>query len=230
MMRNLKICMTLAAVLAIGAIGAGTAQAGALDVGPTAAGVISAWTTGTQTAPKNHKFTVTSVSGVVLTSLVCSNTSYDITISGLSSNSAVSVSEMTATPTAAGCELGGLAASVATGSCKYTFSGEGTAALTFNMSIVGCTSTLTVTQGTCVLSIPSTSVTLEKVTFTSVAGPPKHVLMTLALRKIPITGGTGCPANLQAAGNTADLSGTTTTKAFSDLNGEEGAQINLEAT
>jgi hypothetical protein len=228
MKRNLKVGAVLAAVLAMSVIGAVTAQAGQLKVGPASNGSTSAWLTGSQTAAKN-KLTITSVSGVALTSVVCNVTNFDITVSGLSSTSAVSIEEVTTTPTISGCEIGGLAATVNISSCKYTLSGVGTAALTANVSLTACTSAITFTEGTCVLSIPSTSATLEKITYASVAGPPKSVLGTLALKKIPVTAGAGCPANLQAAGNTGDLSGAVSTKAFSDDGGgTEGTQINLE--
>ncbi len=59
---------------------------------------------------------------------------------------------------------------------------------------------------------------------------PKHVLATLELANIPVTGDSDCPVNLQAAGNTGDLSGTQTIKAFSIPGGFEGAQVSLQAS
>lgn len=220
MMRNLKIGMVLGAVLAMSAIGAGTALAsGSLDVGASPAVITGIQ--GTQ-----NKLTVTSASGASLTSVVCETSSIDAT------SSTASVTELTVQPTYASCTLGGLAASIAPGTCRYTLdSSSSTEPTTASVSVTSCTSTLTITQGTCVLSVASTSTKLEQVTFASVAGSsPKHVSVTLSVKKIPITGGTGCPANLQAAGLTGDLSGTLTVKAYSDSAGGEGTQVSLEAT
>ncbi len=225
MMRNLKIGVILAAVLATSAIGAASAQAGSLDVGAA-----PAWLTGTQenTASGKHKWIVTSVSGVTLTTVKCTTANYDITTSTLS------VTHFTATPTFGGaneCELGGLAATVSPGTCTFTFSGVGLAALSFDVSVVNCTSTLSIVQGSCTLSVPNTVETLKTVSFTSTTGlSPDHVTLHFELKKIPISGSAGCPANLVGSTNTADTSGTITTKAFSDINGVEGSQVSLTAT
>jgi hypothetical protein len=225
MNRTIKLGIAITAVLALSAIAAAAAQAGSLDLG--AAPALLTGEQGT-TASTKIKATVTSASGALLTTAKCSQ------VSGGGTTSTASVTEFTLTPSfggVGGCELGGLSATIAFGSCTITLSGVGTAALTTNGSIVGCTSPATITQGTCVLSVTSTSTTVEKVTAASVAGPPKHIVATLAIQKVPVTGGSGCPANLQAAGLTGDLNGTLTIKAFSDAGGGlEGSQVSLEAT
>ncbi len=217
MIRTFKLGIAVVAVLVMSVIGAAAAQAGSLDVGAS-----PAWLTGSQVV--KNKLTVTSAAGVDLATVKFGTANYDIT------TSTTSVTHMTSTPTIGECELGALEATCSPGTCRFTLSGVGTPALTFDFSITSCTSVFTITQGACVLTIPSTGV-LEKVLFSSVAGAvPKHVLATLEVKKIPVEGDVGCPAALQAAGNTGDLSGTITTKAFSDVSGVEGAQVNLEAT
>lgn len=223
-MSNLKLGMVIAAMLVMSAIGASAAQAGSLDVGAAPAIL-----TGEQgsTAASKAKLTVTSASGETLTTAKCA------TATGGATTSTLSVTEETLTPSFGSpgtCELGGLSATISIGTCTLTLSGVGTPARTANGSIAGCTSPATITQGTCVLSATSTSTTLEKATATSVAGPPKHIAVTLEVKKIPVTGGAGCPTNLQGAGLTGDLSGTLTIKAYSDVSGVEGVQTSLEAT
>ncbi len=225
-MRNLKIGMVLAAVLAMSVIGAAAAQAGSLDVG--IAGAKLEGTQGTTAATKD-KLTVTSATGTeTLTTVKCTTA----TIEGVTSTTSVTSLEVTPKYGAAGtCELGGLSATVSPGTCKYTLSGVGTAAKVANASVTGCTSTLSITQGTCTLSVTSTSPTsetLEKVSFASVAGAKSTVTATLEVKKIKVSGSTGCPANLQVAGNTGDLTGTQNVSAFENKAG--GAQVSLEAT
>ncbi len=222
MIRSIKLGAAIAVVLAIGAVGAAAAQAGALDVGAA-----PAWMTGTQgTGANQNKLTVTSSTGsLTLTTVKFGMSAFDIT------TTTPSVTHLTSTPTFGECLLGGLAASCNPGTCKFTLSGVGAPAFTFNVSITGCTSAFSITQGTCTLTIGSTSTTLEKIVFSSVAGSnPSHVLAVLEVRKIPVVGDPGCPPDLQQAGNTGDLSGTQTTKAFSDSGGVEGAQVSLVAT
>jgi hypothetical protein len=43
-------------------------------------------------------------------------------------------------------------------------------------------------------------------------------------------GSAGCPANLVGTGENGELNGTTTIKAYKDVAGVEGEQVDLEAT
>jgi hypothetical protein len=221
MMRNLKVGMVLAAALAMTAIGAAAAQAGSLDVGSTPATL-----KGSQSS--TVKLTVTSAAGAFLSTAKCTTASLHGT------TSTASVTEVTLTPSygaASTCELGGLAATVSPGSCKYTVSSIGTPANIANVSIAGCTAGLTIVQGSCTLTINSTSITLQKITFTSTNGlSPDHVITELEVTKIPINGSAGCPANLVGSTNTGDLSGVYTVKAYVDNGGFEGAQTSLTST
>ncbi len=223
MTRNLRIGMILTAALAISAFGAAAAQADSqFDIGAA-----PAWLTASQNA--QNKLTVTSASGVTLTTLKCGTWAYHATTSG-SQEPEVTFTQPLGNP--GECTLGGLEATVTPGTCKYTLTSTPTSQV-WNVDLVGCTSTLSITQGTCVLSVPSTSAALPKVTFVSVpatASTKAHVTATLEVKGLSVTGGSGCPANLQVAGNTADLTGTQTIKAYFDTGGTEGAQVSLIAT
>jgi hypothetical protein len=224
MMRNLKVGMVLAAVLAMSAIGASAAQAGSLDVG--AAPATLEGIQGSTVSTKAH-LTVTSSIGTPLSGSKCTTASIDAT------TSTSSVTELTITPSYGGagtCELGGLAATWSPGSCKFTLSGVGTAASIANVSVTGCTAGLSIVQGSCTLTISNTSVTLAQIKFTSTGGSPDHVTADLEITKIPITGSAGCPANLVGSTNTGDLSGEYTVKAYSDVGGVKGAQVSLTST
>jgi hypothetical protein len=220
MMRTLKVAMALMAVSAMSLVGVAAAQAttSGLDVG-----VAPAILTGEQVT--QNKLAVTSSTGTTLTTVKCSVAKLDAT------TTEKEVHEATLTPTYSTCEVGGLTATVNPNSCKYTLTDTLTA-LTANADVTECgTGKIEITQGTCVLTIGNTSTALEDITFSNVAGSsPKHVLATLNVKKIPVTGDSGCTANLQAAGLTGDLTGTQTVKAYEDISGAEGPQVSLEAT
>ncbi len=220
MTRTIRLGIAVTAVLAMSAIGAAAAEAGSLDIGGTPTLLTGEQGIGTA----KNKLTVTSSLGETLTTFKCMTASLEATTSFLSAT------ELTVTPKYSGCELGGILATVNSNSCKYTLSGVGVTPLAVNFSVTSCTSTLTITQGTCVLTIPSSSETLERVTFTNVSASPKNLTANLEVKKIKVFGGTGCPANLQALGNTGDLTGTQTLKSFVDSSGVEGTQVSLEAT
>jgi hypothetical protein len=225
MLRYFTTGLILAAILAMNAIGVSAAQAGSLD-----AGAVPAILTGTQgsTLSTKAKLVVTSVSGVTLSTVKCTTASLTAT------TFTTSVNEAVLTPSygvGASCELGGFAATVSPGTCKYTLSGVETAASIANASITGCTSTLAIVQGSCTLSVASTSVALAQVKFTNTSElTPDHMTADLEFTKIPISGSAGCPANLVGSTNTADLSGSYTFKAFTYEGCVEGAQVNLTTT
>lgn len=216
MIRNLKIGIVLAAVLAMSAIGASAQAASSLDVGAAPA-------TLTASQGVQNKLTITDA-GVVVTTVRCSTADLEAT------TTTTNVTEATVTPNygaAKMCELGGIAASVTVNGCKYTLKGTATA-LTWTADVV-CPAgkVIEIEQGTCVITVASQA-NLGTITFANVAVPPKHVTATLNIKGISVTGGLGCPANLQGV-KTADLTGTQTVKAFKD-EVVEGAQVNLEAT
>ncbi len=225
-MRNLKTGMVLAAMLAISAIGAAGAQAGSLDVGAA-----PAWLTGSQGAgTAKAKLAIKNSAEETLATVKCTNASITATTSTLS------VTETTVTPSYGNvlskeCELSGLAATVRPGSCKYTLSGVGSAANVAGAQVTSCTSVLEIEQGTCILTVASSTSEYQKLTFTSTTGlSPDHVTADLEVKNIALTGDSGCPSNLVGTATHGELTGSYTVKAFSDVNGVEGAQVSLTST
>jgi hypothetical protein len=221
MTRNLKaLGLSLVALVAVSAIAASAAQAGSLDVGAN-----PAWLTAEQAAGLAVPKLTLTASGLVVK---CQAARLEAT------TQAANVQEATAIPSYSdpGCTFGGTSMTVDVNGCKYTITGAGEPALTAKLDIVGCESGkhLTVTQGTCELTIPEQN-GLSHVVFSNVAGSkPTHAVISVTFQGITYEGDTGCGVNVQGLHHDADLNGETTLKAFQDINGIEGAQVSLEAT
>jgi hypothetical protein len=205
MLRNLKRGAVLCAALcALGVATASSAFAAEFTFGAAPAAI-----TGSQTA--QNIFTVKNTAGSGI-QVKCSVATFEGT------SSTTSGTDLTITPTYSGCTLGGLAATVKMNGCKYTFTGAGSAALTANVDIVGCTAskTITVTKGNCTIAVGEQS-GLTHVVFTSEGSASEmDVLATATVSNISSTQtGSECPAP-GATQSDGTYSGTVTVKAFSD--------------
>jgi hypothetical protein len=217
MIRKFKaVGVIFAAILAVSAIGASAASA----TSGLTPGANPAVITGNQTTAQKL------VLGASGTTIKCGTSNLSATTTG------TIVTEATLTPTYAGCTLAGLEATVVPNACKYTIKGTATA-LTATADVVGCAAgaPITITQGTCVITIGNQA-GLSKITFANSAGAvPDDVNVTLNVEKIAYTGGAGCPANVQGARTDGLLTGGYTARAYVDA-GEpfkEGSQVSLTA-
>jgi hypothetical protein len=222
MTRKIKILTTaLAALFAMVAVGVSAAQAASsLDVGANPA-FITAVQNLTNLPTFNFKKTQAESP---LTTAKCKTALLETT------TSAASVTEATLEPAFSGCTLGGLTASINVNGCRYTLTNTPTAKA-FNLDFTSCTKPLEIIQGTCVVTIGNQG-PLGTITMASLAGPPKEVEATFAVKGITWSAGAGCPANINETTNAAfaELTGITKFRALVDTGGVEGAQTSLEAT
>ena len=214
MTRNLKaLGLSLVALVAVSAIAASAAQAtaGELDIGTSPAIL-----TGQQTAHLKLRYTQSGLT------LQCTQANLE----GTTQSS--SVSEAQVTPQYGGCTYGGVASSIDVNGCKFTMTG-GVAANTAQVDIVGCTSSLTITQGSCSITVKEQG-PLSHIVFSNVPGSPTHIAANFTIQGIHYEGDAGCGTNVIGTHVDGDLTGEMTIKAFSDNNGFEGGQVALETT
>jgi hypothetical protein len=227
MTRTLKIFgLALGALTAVGAIGSSSAQAAAGELHFDAPQVGTILTAEQVT---QLKFTLTA-SGLVVK---CATAKFEGT------SLAATTTDVTLTPQFSSCTFGGVAATIDTNGCKYTLSGV--ASLTADAAITGCEGGkhLTITQGTCELTVPEQSelshVVFENKNPGAGEGEPmetntKDLLATVTIQGIHYEGDAGCGINLQGVHTDGDLQGTTTIRAFADDGGVEGEQAGLFGT
>jgi hypothetical protein len=223
MIRNLKVLgLAFAAVLSLGAVAVGSAQAASsLDVGAS-----PAWITGTQS--EQNKFTADGVTAK------CNAASFEAT------TQTANVTELTVTPkygeaVEAGkeCQLAGTNAKVKMNGCQYTFTNTATA-LTAEVDITNCNTGKTIeieeTTATCVFTVKAQG-PLSHVVFENEVTSPKTVVANATVTNIHfVEDGVNCPHN-NMTGTTAQYTGKVTLKAFGDVGGvEQSTQVNLEAT
>ncbi len=191
------------------------AQAEGLDVGST-----HAFLTAVQGAVKPIKLTLTSASGVALSTVKCPTNNYEGTVS--SSN----VTELTGSAIWKNCELGGLEASSDLMDCELVWT------WTFPAKThIKCgpgQGPVTIIQGSCVISIKAQTIPVSVANKGS--GATADIEATLAGTGVEWEGSSGCPSNLVGAHSTGDWSGLMTFKAFEDVSGVEGAEVSLQTT
>lgn len=218
MTRTLKLSVALAAILALGAVGASASRAeSSLDVGNTF--THWAWLTGTQST--QNKLIIATGGGNV--TLKCNTATVQGTT--LDGNN----TELTLAPKYSACTLAGLVATVHTNGCEYTLTPR--FVLSFTLDIV-CTALtpIEITSVGCTITITSQNNLQEILVHTyAPVGAPHHVEPTLQVKKIAVVGAAGCPPNLVGA-HTAEMTGSITLKAYADNFGAEGVQVNLTAT
>jgi hypothetical protein len=118
------------------------------------------------------------------------------------------------TPTYSGCTLGGLTATIATNSCKYNILSSATA-LTATAVVTGCSgSGLTITQGSCVITIGNQTPGGTIVFANSSGVTPSDVTAKLGITGVAYSGSSGCPTNVSGSHTDGDLTGSYTVKAF----------------
>lgn len=208
MMRNVKaLGLAFVAVVAMSAVAASAAQAvpgeGHITTSETKAVVTGEGT--------NH---VLSVGG---TNVTCAVAKLEGTVQDIGQDpTQLTFLESTVTPTYSNCQFGGFAATVQMNGCKYKL--VGTAALTAQSQVVGCTSGKAITinaAGFCTITIGNQAV-LPHVTYTNDSGAvPHHVQAHITVGGVAYTrDSVFCPQG------EASFSGTTTIKAFKDLGTE----------
>jgi hypothetical protein len=160
--------------------------------------------------------------------LTASGTTVKCTTSSLTgSASATTFSELEVAPTYSGCTLGGLTATIAVNSCKYNIIGAATTN-TATAVVTGCAgSGLTITQGSCVITIgnqtPGGSIVLDN----STGVTPDDIVATLGITGVSYSGSSGCPTNVSGSHTDGDLTGAYTVRAFDASS--PFAQVNLTA-
>jgi hypothetical protein len=127
------------------------------------------------------------------------------------------------------CTLAGQLARVTTGTCSYTLSG--TAERTATFSIVGCTAgneiRYEVTSTSCVVTTGNQA-TGGHVTFAK--GASNDLVGQNTITGVTTVGSATCPVSIRGTVTTGQWTGTETIRAFKDISGVEGEQVNLEAT
>jgi hypothetical protein len=150
-----------------------------------------------------------------------------------------SVSSVVVTPAYTGCTTAGSAAPVDINGCTYTLTGITEAFTNTNgvaegedaTTSINCsgTNSIKVTSSGCTISIGSQG-NLKGVKYDNESGTPDDVLMTVTIDNIAYTAsGSLCDflGFSTPGGNNTFVTERVTLKAFSDVNGAEGGQINL---
>ena len=213
MSRNVK--SLIAAVLAIGAIGAAVSQAQAapgefhIDIGPKAN--LRGETLGEQT----H------VLRIGMTKVECAAAWLEATVENVQGDKTqLTTKEITATPEYLGCGIGMTAVQVKMNGCKYTF--RGTAALTAQLQVVGCTAgkTIEVIYPGCTITVNEQN-ELGHVVFTN-ENPgggqlePMETDTKDLIANATVTGIVYARDGFLCPQGAAELSGATTIRAFED--------------
>lgn len=225
------IALVVVAIAMTGALTAAPASAGSLDIGQNPA-VLTGQLEQGQSLGWSYK---TTKSGTFNSS--CQSASVEGTTQGQA------VTELTLTATYAGCTQFGSEMKFTTNGCKYTLTGSGTPARTFEVDIVGCTSGKGITFPLigCTMSIPEQNglghAVLEN-------GPNNHVQLRWTLSNIKIEQQEGtCFDGPGHVSQGFSLSASTTLTAFTDQGGSvvtmhnhqfvrlsDGASVSLTAT
>ncbi|HEV7482884.1 MAG TPA: hypothetical protein VGO13_07280 [Solirubrobacterales bacterium] len=208
--KRMALGLTLAAVLAMSAIGASAVQAATsgLDIGESPAVLTGSLVS----AAQPHTW----VYGAAV--VKCEEGNLEATVAGTVSEPK-NVHEATVTGTYSKCKLAGTAAEVRMNGCKYTWTDTPTS-LTFEVDVTACTSGKVIEIASlvnCTLTIKEQG-PLSHVVFENVVGSvPAHVVANWTIKNTHVVfDGTECPV---AGGTTianGEFSGKTTVKAFKD--------------
>jgi hypothetical protein len=222
MTRNLKVLgLAVVAMLSLSAMVATGAQAAA---GELHIGANPAWVTADQTT--QHVFTIAGVP------IKCEKAHFEsTTTTPQSTKHIVFKPSYQASDQVEGetCTLAGVLSRVTTGTCSYTFSG--TAEKTATVSVIGCTAgneiKIEVTASGCTVTVGNQA-TAGHVTF--VKGATNDLVGQNTISGITSVGSATCPVGIRGTITTGTYTGTETIRAFTDVEGKEVAQVNLEAT
>jgi hypothetical protein len=159
-----------------------------------------------QIAEENHIFTI---EGGLETK--CKTAHFEGTQAG------TEAATLTVHPEYSGCTAFGLSATINTASCKYEFlEPTGTGPFTGSLNIVNCSTPITITAGTCKVTVTNQG-PIGSVTYTNEATTPKTVKVAASVTGITYTkteDGFLCPLNGTGTNSDGTYKGDTIAKGF----------------